>query len=103
GECVRLFGEDSTSSSPDEFFGILAKFINSFTECNHQIWQERENIERIKKQTLARSIFAKKSRRRDSRTRDFDQLVSALQSGEIFSEELSRLRSSYRSRRKPKK
>uniref|UniRef100_A0A915BW64 Uncharacterized protein n=1 Tax=Parascaris univalens TaxID=6257 RepID=A0A915BW64_PARUN len=102
-ECVRLFGEESTLNSPDEFFSILSKFLSSFNECLHQIWQEREDIERIKKQTLARSIFAKKSRRRENRTRDFDQLVNALQSGEIFSEELSRLRSSYRSRRKQKK
>uniref|UniRef100_A0A0M3ILV6 FH2 domain-containing protein n=1 Tax=Ascaris lumbricoides TaxID=6252 RepID=A0A0M3ILV6_ASCLU len=59
-ECVRLFGEESTLNSPDEFFSILSKFLNSFNECLHQIWQEREDIERIKKQTLARSIFAKK-------------------------------------------
>lgn len=55
-----MYGEEPSKSSPDEFFGIFSKFLNTFAECHHQIWQERENIERIKKQTLARSIFAKK-------------------------------------------
>uniref|UniRef100_A0A158R3X5 GBD/FH3 domain-containing protein n=1 Tax=Syphacia muris TaxID=451379 RepID=A0A158R3X5_9BILA len=94
--CVKHYGEEATKCSPDEFFGVFSKFLNSFTECHHQLWQERENIERIKKQTIA-------PKKNDNRGRDFDQLVTALQSGEIFFEELSRLRSSYRSRKKPKK
>lgn len=58
--CVKDFGGDPLTSSPDEFFGDLTKFLNQVAEATHQIWNEREQIERVKRQTLARSIFAKK-------------------------------------------
>ncbi|KAL3986342.1 hypothetical protein ACH3XW_42360 [Acanthocheilonema viteae] len=98
--CVRMFAEEPKTTSPDDFFGVISKFLTALTECHRQLWEERENLERIKKQTVARSILSKKSRQRDNRNRDFDQLVTALQSGEIFSEELTRLRTSFRSRKK---
>uniref|UniRef100_A0A158Q7R3 FH2 domain-containing protein n=1 Tax=Elaeophora elaphi TaxID=1147741 RepID=A0A158Q7R3_9BILA len=98
--CVRMFAEEARTTSPDDFFGVISKFLTALTECHRQIWEERENLERLKKQTMARSILLKKSRQRDSHNRDFDQLVTALQSGEIFSEELTRLRTSFRSRKK---
>ncbi|CAG9539262.1 unnamed protein product [Cercopithifilaria johnstoni] len=98
--CVRMFAEEPRTTSPDDFFGIISKFLTALTECHRHIWEERENLERIKKQTMARSMFSKKSRQRDNHNNDFDQLVMALQSGEIFSEELTRLRTSFRSRKK---
>uniref|UniRef100_A0A915Q4P3 Formin-like protein n=1 Tax=Setaria digitata TaxID=48799 RepID=A0A915Q4P3_9BILA len=98
--CVRMFAEEPRTTSPDDFFGVISKFLTALSECHQQIWEERENLERIKKQTMARSILSKKSRQRDNRNRDFEQLVTALQSGEIFSEELTRLRTSFRSRKK---
>ncbi|VDM96207.1 unnamed protein product [Thelazia callipaeda] len=118
--CVRLFAEEPKLTSFDDFFGVFSKFITALTECRQQLWEERENLERIRKQTLTRSILTSKcmffvnfqialkifnftARRRDNRSRDFDQLVTALQSGEIFSEELSRLRTSFRACKEPSK
>uniref|UniRef100_A0AAF5RV93 FH2 domain-containing protein n=3 Tax=Wuchereria bancrofti TaxID=6293 RepID=A0AAF5RV93_WUCBA len=98
--CVRMFAEETRNTSPDDFFGIISKFLTALTECHQQIWEERENLERLKKQTMARSILSKRSRQRENHSRNFDQLVTALQSGEIFSEELTRLRTSFRSRKK---
>ncbi|KAH7730319.1 CRE-DAAM-1 protein [Aphelenchoides avenae] len=99
-ECSKFFAEEPRSCPPDEFFGIFAQFLNQFAECYQTIWEQREEVERVKRQTLARSIFAKKGGRRKGLDpgggKDFERLVNALQSGEIFSEELNRLRTSIR-------
>ncbi|TKR88608.1 hypothetical protein L596_012820 [Steinernema carpocapsae] len=98
-DCARYFAADAPGCSPDDFFGIFAKFLNTIAECQQQLWDERDEIERVKKQTMARKVFAKKGRgRRQQRNsdQDFEKLISALQSGEIFSEDLCRLRSSFR-------
>uniref|UniRef100_A0A1I7XLQ5 Uncharacterized protein n=1 Tax=Heterorhabditis bacteriophora TaxID=37862 RepID=A0A1I7XLQ5_HETBA len=93
--CAQLFCFDPLAC-PEELFCILAKFLHCFSEYHHQLWVETEEQEKIKRQTLARSYFAKKTARRREKERDFEQLISALQSGDIFKEELSRLRTSFR-------
>ncbi|GMS81271.1 hypothetical protein PENTCL1PPCAC_3446 [Pristionchus entomophagus] len=93
-ECTRLFCADSYEA-PGEFFATLARFVGQMAECQQQMWLEQEHEVQVKRQTIARSFFARKNRRKD-KERDFDQLISALQSGEIFSDELSRLRTSFR-------
>ncbi|CAJ0940010.1 unnamed protein product, partial [Mesorhabditis belari] len=92
--CAKLFCFEE-NSSPDEIFSVFAKWLTSFSEAHHAIWREHEEEETRKRQTVARTYFAKKSRRKD-KERDFDQLIFALQNGELFSEELSRLRTSFR-------
>ncbi|KJH51498.1 hypothetical protein DICVIV_02331 [Dictyocaulus viviparus] len=97
--CAAQFCFDS--ASPEEMFNCLAKFFTSFSEAQQQIWAENEHKEQVKRQTIARSYFAKKvSRRRENNERDFDQLISALQSGDLFKDDLSRLRISFRMRKK---
>ncbi|KAI1719845.1 formin homology 2 domain-containing protein [Ditylenchus destructor] len=112
--CTKFYAEENSPNkkcSPDEFFGAFSKCFNHFTECYQTIWEQREANERSKRQTLVRSIFAKKNDRKRNLNsvttgKDFESLVNALQSGEIFSEDLSRLRTSIRipqrSQRKPK-
>ncbi|CAJ0582404.1 unnamed protein product, partial [Mesorhabditis spiculigera] len=92
--CAKLFCFDE-KASPDEIFSVFAKWLTSFTEAHHAIWREQEEEETRKRQTLARSYFAKKSRKKE-KERDFEQLIFALQNGELFSEELARLRTSFR-------
>ncbi|EYB91861.1 hypothetical protein Y032_0201g1746 [Ancylostoma ceylanicum] len=84
------------SANPEELFGCLAKFLTAFCDAQQQLWAETEQKEQVKRQTLARSYFAKKVARRRDTERDFDQLISALQSGDLFKDDLSRLRTSFR-------
>uniref|UniRef100_A0A915D5Q3 FH2 domain-containing protein n=1 Tax=Ditylenchus dipsaci TaxID=166011 RepID=A0A915D5Q3_9BILA len=102
--CAKFYAEEDSSCkkcSPDDFFGAFSKCFNQFTECYQMVWEEREELERTKRQTLVRSIFSKKNDKKRNLNnatsgKDFESLVSALQSGEIFSDDLSRLRSSIR-------
>ncbi|CAI5450921.1 unnamed protein product [Caenorhabditis angaria] len=97
-ECSKYFCFQSTTS-PEEMFSVISKFLTTFTEYHHQLWNEIEEEEKAKRQTIARTFLAKKStarRNTNHKERDFEQLISALQSGDIFKEELSRLRTSFR-------
>lgn len=115
-ECAKYFCYSSAGgvATPEEFFSIVNKFLVTFSEYHHQLWVEVEEEEKIKRQTIARSFLAKKCklegpettrndyipattrRKENHKERDFEQLISALQSGDIFKEELSRLRTSFR-------
>ncbi|VDM78259.1 unnamed protein product [Strongylus vulgaris] len=46
--------------NPEELFGCLAKFLTAFCDAQQQLWIECEHKEQVKRQTLARSYFAKK-------------------------------------------
>ncbi|CAD5223626.1 unnamed protein product [Bursaphelenchus okinawaensis] len=97
-ECARFFAEDASKSSPDQFFGVFTRFLNQFSDCYAMVLKEREDQERVKKQTISRTLFSRKVNRgkRDDKNKDFERLIDALQTGEIFSEDLSRLRMSVR-------
>ncbi|VDM52442.1 unnamed protein product [Angiostrongylus costaricensis] len=92
--CAAQFCFDSIN--PEEMFSCLAKFLTAFCDAQQQLWAENEHNEQVKRQTIARSYFAKRVSRRRDNERDFDQLISALQSGDLFKDDLSRLRTSFR-------
>lgn len=48
--------------SPDVLFGAVSNCFKQFANCHQSLWEEREEVERNKRQTLVRTIFAKKSR-----------------------------------------
>ncbi|CAD6193146.1 unnamed protein product [Caenorhabditis auriculariae] len=102
-ECATHYCFNASTTTPEELFSVLAKFLSTFAEYHQQLWAEVEEEEKIKRQTIARTFLAKKSTsRRKEKERDFEQLISALQSGDIFKEELSRLRTSFRPKKTSK-
>uniref|UniRef100_A0A8D0APB8 Dishevelled associated activator of morphogenesis 1b n=1 Tax=Sander lucioperca TaxID=283035 RepID=A0A8D0APB8_SANLU len=99
---VKHFGEDAGKMQPDEFFGIFDQFLQSFAEAQ----QENENIRKRKEEEERRSKMEaqlKEQREKERKARkakangeddggEFDDLVSALRSGEVFDKDLSKMK-----------
>ncbi|CAB1343022.1 unnamed protein product [Coregonus sp. 'balchen'] len=99
---VKHFGEDAGKMQPDEFFGIFDQFLVSFAEAR----QENENMRRRKDEEERRAKMEaqlKEQREKERKARkakpsgeddggEFDDLVSALRSGEVFDKDLSKMK-----------
>ncbi|XP_066532125.1 disheveled-associated activator of morphogenesis 1b isoform X1 [Hoplias malabaricus] len=99
---VKHFGEDTGKMQPDEFFGIFDQFLQSFSEAR----QENENMRRRKEEEERRARMEaqlKEQREKERKARkakengeddggEFDDLVSALRSGEVFDKDLSKMK-----------
>ncbi|XP_041132548.1 disheveled-associated activator of morphogenesis 1-like isoform X2 [Polyodon spathula] len=98
---VKHFGEDANKMQPDEFFGIFDQFLQSFSEAK----QENENMRRRKEEEERRvrmEAQLKEQREKERKSRkakengeedgEFDDLVSALRSGEVFDKDLSKMK-----------
>ncbi|KAG8126624.1 hypothetical protein E2320_021710 [Naja naja] len=100
-KAVKHFGEDSGKTQPDEFFGIFDQFLQAVNEAK----QENENMRKRKEEEERRAHMEaqlKEQRERERKARkakenseeggEFDDLVSALRSGEVFDKDLSKLK-----------
>ncbi|CAN9507366.1 unnamed protein product [Ophioblennius macclurei] len=99
---VKHFGEDAGRMQPDEFFGIFDQFLQSFSEAQ----QENENMRKRKEEEERRAKMEaqlKEQREKERKARkakangeddggEFDDLVSALRSGEVFDKDLSKMK-----------
>ncbi|XP_047013766.1 disheveled-associated activator of morphogenesis 2 isoform X5 [Ictalurus punctatus] len=100
---LKHFGEEQMRMQPDEFFGIFDTFLQSFNEAR----QDLENMQRRKEEEEKRArmeAMLKDQRERERRAKksagggvseevgEFDDLVSALRSGEVFDKDLSKLK-----------
>ncbi|XDV42026.1 hypothetical protein PO909_010778 [Leuciscus waleckii] len=99
---VKHFGEDADKMQPDEFFGIFDQFLQSFADAR----QENENMRRRKEEEERRARMEaqlKEQREKERKARkakengeddggEFDDLVSALRSGEVFDKDLSKMK-----------
>ncbi|XP_041070612.1 disheveled-associated activator of morphogenesis 1 isoform X3 [Carcharodon carcharias] len=92
-KAIKHFGEETSRIQPDEFFGIFDQFLQAFAEAK----QENENMRRRKeeeerrakmeaqlKEQRERERKAKKAKEGSEEGGEFDDLVSALRSGEVF-------------------
>ncbi|TRY54198.1 hypothetical protein DNTS_030464 [Danionella cerebrum] len=92
---LKHFGEEEGRMQPDEFFGIFDLFLQSFNEARHDL----NNMQRRKEEEerrLRMEAMLKDQRERERRAKksnggsvseemgEFDDLVSALRSGEVF-------------------
>ncbi|XP_034015353.1 disheveled-associated activator of morphogenesis 1 [Thalassophryne amazonica] len=102
GQALRHFGEDSSKLQPDDFFEIFNTFFAAFSEAK----QDNVNMVRRKEEDERRALMeAKLKRDREQKMRkakanegreegggEFDDLVSALRSGEVFTKDLSMMK-----------
>ncbi|XP_075233363.1 disheveled-associated activator of morphogenesis-like protein isoform X2 [Lycorma delicatula] len=120
---VRLFGEDNSTIQPDDFFGIFDTFLTAFNESrqdNENMKRKREEEEKRAKQDAElkkRTMERKNSRTSDSNSifgngalknglkgaengakGEFDDLISALRTGDVFGEDMAKIKRSRKSR-----
>ncbi|KAJ0062979.1 hypothetical protein NL108_010283, partial [Boleophthalmus pectinirostris] len=94
-KALRHFGEDALQ--PDEFFGIFDSFMTSFSDAkqdNLNMIKRKEEEERraLMEATLKKEREKKAKANEDGqRSGDFDDLVSALRSGEVFDKDMSKM------------
>uniref|UniRef100_A0A8C5PC98 Dishevelled associated activator of morphosis 2 n=1 Tax=Leptobrachium leishanense TaxID=445787 RepID=A0A8C5PC98_9ANUR len=102
-KAMKHFGESESKMQPDEFFGIFDTFLQSFAEAK----QDLENMRKKKEEEERRArmeAMLKEQRDKEKRLKkakegsmseeggEFDDLVSALRSGEVFDKDLSKLK-----------
>ncbi|KAH8420144.1 hypothetical protein KR009_006213, partial [Drosophila setifemur] len=125
---VRLFGEDGSVLQPDEFFGIFDSFLGAFAEARHdnESFRRRQEEEEkrakqeaeLKKRTIERknksglmSSVAKNlglksgspnsgsdSPAKGDNKGEFDDLISALRTGDVFGEDMAKFKRSRKAR-----
>ncbi|CAH0560759.1 unnamed protein product [Brassicogethes aeneus] len=116
---VRLFGEDSTNAQPDEFFGVFDTFLISFLEAKHDNENMRKRQEeeekRAKQEAELKKLTLERKHSREgilssinksvSLTNghqgpkgEFDDLISALRTGDVFGEDIAKFKRSRKSR-----
>ncbi|XP_060843186.1 disheveled-associated activator of morphogenesis 1 isoform X1 [Rhopalosiphum padi] len=123
---VRLFGEDNSTIQPDDFFAIFDSFLTALYEArqdNSTVKKRREEEEKrtrqeveLKKLTLDRknckdgaSVLSNGSGGRQVSINgksgdkaEFDDLISALRTGDVFSEDsMAKIKRSRKSRHSP--
>ncbi|XP_053553284.1 disheveled-associated activator of morphogenesis 1 isoform X2 [Bombina bombina] len=98
---TKHFGEEASKMQPDEFFGIFDQFLQALSEAK----QENENMRKKKeeeerrirmeaqlKEQREKERKARKAKENGEEEGEFDDLVSALRSGEVFDKDLSKLK-----------
>ncbi|EEB13246.1 Disheveled-associated activator of morphogenesis, putative [Pediculus humanus corporis] len=124
---VRLFGEDNTSIQPDDFFGIFDCFLTALNDAkqdNENLKKKKDEEEKrakqeaeLKKRTIDRrsskdSLLENRNKTglsnginhvdkpKDGKgdKGEFDDLISALRTGDVFGEDMAKFKRSRKSR-----
>ncbi|XP_047413375.1 disheveled-associated activator of morphogenesis 2 isoform X1 [Sciurus carolinensis] len=106
-KALTHFGEHDSKMQPDEFFGIFDTFLQSFSEARQDLEAMRRRKEEEERRARMEAMLKEqRERERWQRQRkvlagstleeggEFDDLVSALRSGEVFDKDLSKLKRS---------
>nr|XP_025718326.1 disheveled-associated activator of morphogenesis 2 isoform X2 [Callorhinus ursinus] len=101
------FGEQDSKMQPDEFFGIFDTFLQAFLEARQDLEAMRKRKEEEERRARMETMLKEqRERERWQRQRkahagsaleeggEFDDLVSALRSGEVFDKDLCKLKRS---------
>ncbi|KAM9234485.1 disheveled-associated activator of morphogenesis 2 [Dugong dugon] len=106
-KALMHFGEQESKMQPDEFFGIFDTFLQAFLEARQDLEAMRRRKEEEERRARMEAMLKEqRERERWQRQRkvlagsaleeggEFDDLVSALRSGEVFDKDLSKLKRS---------
>ncbi|XP_004379483.1 disheveled-associated activator of morphogenesis 2 isoform X1 [Trichechus manatus latirostris] len=106
-KALMHFGEQESKMQPDEFFGIFDTFLQAFSEARQDLEAMRRRKEEEERRARMEAMLKEqRERERWQRQRkvlagsaleeggEFDDLVSALRSGEVFDKDLSKLKRS---------
>uniref|UniRef100_A0A8D0NUD3 Disheveled-associated activator of morphogenesis 2 n=1 Tax=Sus scrofa TaxID=9823 RepID=A0A8D0NUD3_PIG len=88
-KALTHFGEHDSKMQPDEFFGIFDTFLQAFSEAR----QDLETMRRRKEEEERRARMEAMGSSLEEGG-EFDDLVSALRSGEVFDKDLCKLKRS---------
>ncbi|XP_052047922.1 disheveled-associated activator of morphogenesis 2 isoform X2 [Apodemus sylvaticus] len=110
-KALMHFGEQESKMQPDEFFGIFDTFLQAFLEARQDLEAMRRRKEdderRARMETMLKEQREKERWQRQRKalaggaleeSGEFDDLVSALRSGEVFDKDLSKFK---RNRKRP--
>nr|XP_011446761.2 disheveled-associated activator of morphogenesis 1-A isoform X1 [Crassostrea gigas]XP_011446762.2 disheveled-associated activator of morphogenesis 1-A isoform X1 [Crassostrea gigas]XP_011446763.2 disheveled-associated activator of morphogenesis 1-A isoform X1 [Crassostrea gigas]XP_011446764.2 disheveled-associated activator of morphogenesis 1-A isoform X1 [Crassostrea gigas]XP_011446765.2 disheveled-associated activator of morphogenesis 1-A isoform X1 [Crassostrea gigas]XP_011446766.2 dishe len=104
----EFFGEDPSQNKPEDFFGIIDSFLTAMADAkaeNERIKRQKEEEE--KRQALEESLKREREKLRSRRSAspatkgdikdrsnkgEFDELISALRTGDVFGEDLMKMR-----------
>ncbi|XP_061052245.1 disheveled-associated activator of morphogenesis 2 [Eubalaena glacialis] len=106
-KALMHFGEQDSKMQPDEFFGIFDTFLQAFSEARQDLEAMRRRKEDEERRARMEAMLKEqRERERWQRQRkvhagsaleeggEFDDLVSALRSGEVFDKDLCKLKRS---------
>uniref|UniRef100_M3YQK4 Dishevelled associated activator of morphogenesis 2 n=1 Tax=Mustela putorius furo TaxID=9669 RepID=M3YQK4_MUSPF len=106
-KALMHFGEKDSKMQPDEFFGIFDTFLQAFSEARQDLEAMRRRKEEEERRARMEAMLKEqRERERWQRQRkahagstleeggEFDDLVSALRSGEVFDKDLCKLKRS---------
>ncbi|XP_011929335.1 PREDICTED: disheveled-associated activator of morphogenesis 2 isoform X1 [Cercocebus atys] len=107
-KALMHFGEHDSKMQPDEFFGIFDTFLQAFSEARQDLEAMRRRKEEEERRARMEAMLKEqRERERWQRQRkvlaagssleeggEFDDLVSALRSGEVFDKDLCKLKRS---------
>ncbi|XP_034377413.1 disheveled-associated activator of morphogenesis 2 isoform X4 [Arvicanthis niloticus] len=104
-KALTHFGEKESKMQPDEFFGIFDTFLQAFLEARQDLEAMRRRKEEDERRARMESMLKEqREKERWQRQRkvlasgsleesgEFDDLVSALRSGEVFDKDLSKFK-----------
>ncbi|XP_060225622.1 disheveled-associated activator of morphogenesis 2 isoform X3 [Meriones unguiculatus] len=110
-KALTHFGEQESNMQPDEFFGIFDTFLQAFLEARQELEAMRRRKEDDERRARMESMLKEqREKERWQRQRkilvggtleesgEFDDLVSALRSGEVFDKDLNKFK---RNRKRP--
>ncbi|XP_028298343.1 disheveled-associated activator of morphogenesis 1-like [Gouania willdenowi] len=95
-KALTHFGEASSNLQPDEFFGIFDSFLTAFAEAKQDNLNMAKRKEEEERRALLDAQLKKDREQRRAKTNDeeggeFDDLVSALRSAEVFDKDVSKM------------